>query len=50
MCTHFFRRFNDVMVCMRCGLTKLPDGAYMFDKKLINRKEKRNERKKNDNK
>ena len=42
MCSHNWRKFNDVFVCVRCGLTKTYDGRILFDKKIVNYKPKRN--------
>lgn len=34
MCNHIWKKFNDVWVCIRCGMTRLPDGKIRFDRKL----------------
>lgn len=41
MCSHEWRKVNDVHVCLRCGLTKTFDGKFLFDRKLPNYKRKR---------
>lgn len=39
MCTHGnTQKINGFRVCMNCGLTVLPDGRIMFDKKICNYK------------
>lgn len=35
MCSHDFRKINDVKVCIRCGLTFPQDGSPFFDKKIV---------------
>lgn len=34
MCRHMWQTVNGVRACTRCGLTVLPDGKMMLDKKL----------------
>lgn len=42
MCPHTtWQKFNDVYVCVRCGLTKTYDGRIIFDRKLTNYKPKK---------
>lgn len=45
MCAHSnWQKFGEVWACLRCGLTKLPDGKIIFDRKLpsyINKKKKK---------
>ena len=41
MCSHDWRKINEVWVCMRCGITKMPDGKIFFDRKLPNYKPKK---------
>lgn len=36
MCPHNWRKANDVFVCIRCGITRLPNGGFMFDRELPN--------------
>lgn len=35
MCSHDFRKINDIKVCVRCGLTMPQDGRPFFDKKIV---------------
>lgn len=44
MCKHDWQKINGVSVCMRCGLTRTPDGKILFDKKIVNYKAKRKKR------
>lgn len=46
MCSHEWKRVNEVLVCMRCGLTKMPNGKLMFDKKIVNYKSPKRKRSK----
>ena len=39
-------KLNDVKVCLRCGLTLMPDGKVIFDKKICNYKPKRRKKRK----
>lgn len=41
MCSHAWRKVNDVYVCLRCGLTRTKGGKIMFDKKIVNYKPKK---------
>jgi hypothetical protein len=41
MCSHEWKKVNDVQVCIRCGLTRMPDGRMLFDRKLPNYKSKK---------
>lgn len=41
MCAHNWKRFNDVWVCMNCGLTRTLDGKMFFDKTIVNYKPKK---------
>ena len=41
MCGHEWKKVNEVWVCLRCGLTKMPDGRILFDRKLPNVKSKK---------
>ncbi len=42
MCKHTnTRKYNDVKVCMNCGLTILPDGKIMYDRAIVNYKPKK---------
>lgn len=36
MCKHDIKQVNNVRVCVKCGLTRTPDGRIMFDKKIVN--------------
>ena len=37
MCSHMWKTYNDVRVCLRCGLTvNRFDGRVIFDRKLPN--------------
>lgn len=35
MCSHEWKKINDVWVCLRCGITRLPQGI-MFDREIVN--------------
>lgn len=48
MCGHVWKKYNDTWVCVRCGITKLPDGKIIFDRKLPNYKSKKRKVKKNE--
>jgi hypothetical protein len=41
MCSHIWKKFNEVFVCVRCGLTRVPDGRIIFDRKIANYKPKK---------
>jgi hypothetical protein len=41
MCSHVWKRIEDTQFCVRCGLTRLPNGQMFFDRKLPNYKSKR---------
>jgi hypothetical protein len=41
MCSHNWKKVNDVSVCIRCGMTRTHDGKIMFDKKIVNYKPKK---------
>ncbi len=47
MCGHNWKIVNDVSVCLRCGLTinRLTGEPICFDRKLVNRKDRRSKRK-----
>lgn len=36
MCPHEWKRIGDCKVCMRCGIMKLPNGQYVFDRDFPN--------------
>lgn len=36
MCSHIWKKINEVQVCVRCGLTRLPNGRMFFDRALPN--------------
>ncbi len=40
MCKHEMIKVNNVSVCLKCGLTRTPDGRILFDKKIVNYKRK----------
>lgn len=46
MCPHTnTRKINDVRVCLNCGMTISNDGRILFDKKIVNYKpRKKNKR------
>lgn len=52
MCSHCWRKVNDVWICTKCGLTRLIDGRFYFDhqyrdiagKKRRRRRENKHER------
>jgi hypothetical protein len=44
-CGHQWRKFNDVEVCVRCGLTRTYDGKILFDRRLPNVKPPRTPKK-----
>lgn len=48
-CNHLWQRYNEVHICVKCGLTKLSDGTMFFDRKYSNRTKtnKRNKKVKN---
>ena len=46
MCTHEWKKINDVQVCARCGLTRTYDGKVFFDKKVVNYTSKKRNKKK----
>ena len=41
MCQHDFKKVNDCLVCCKCGLTTLPNGKIIFDRKIVNYKPKK---------
>lgn len=41
MCSHEWLKYNDVLACVRCGLTRTADGKIFFDRKLPNYKSKK---------
>lgn len=47
MCTHEWIRVNDVIACVRCGMTRTSDGKIIFDKRLVNYRPKKRKVKKN---
>lgn len=48
MCSHEWEKIGECQVCMRCGITKLPDGRIYFDRDIPNYKpEKRKKGKRN---
>ena len=40
MCSHDWRKVNDVWVCIRCGITRTPSGV-IFDRRIANYKAKK---------
>lgn len=44
MCNHQFIKFNDVIVCGKCGLTTTYDGKVIFDRKIPTYNQKRKKR------
>ena len=47
MCNHANKKkFGEVYVCLKCGLTILPDGRIFFDRKLPNYRPKKQKNKK----
>lgn len=38
MCKHEFKKVFNCTVCVRCGLTRLPDGRVFIDRKIVNYK------------
>ena len=46
MCSHEWRKINDVKVCMRCGITVTHDGKILFDKKIKDYRPKKRKTKK----
>lgn len=48
MCSHTWKKVNDIRICLRCGLMRMPDGKLFFDKGILNYKSKKV--KKNENK
>lgn len=46
MCSHCWKKINDVWICVNCGLTRIESGHILFDKPFLNykRKHKRNKR------
>ena len=45
MCSHNWLKVNSVSVCTRCGLTRLANGAIIFDRKFPNYKKKKRKKK-----
>ena len=46
MCPHTnTRKINDCKVCLDCGMTVLPNGKIMFDRKIVNYKPKKRKKK-----
>ena len=41
MCGHQWLKYNDVSVCIRCGLTRTKDGKILFDRRFPGYKGKR---------
>ena len=41
MCPHIWKKYNEVHFCVRCGLTRLPNGQIFFDRKLPTYKSKK---------
>lgn len=41
MCSHEWKKVNEIFVCMRCGLTRTPNGNLLFDKGIVNYKPKK---------
>lgn len=35
-CNHTWQTWNDVNVCVKCGLMRFPDGSVMFDRDYPN--------------
>lgn len=44
MCSHSWTEINGVFVCLKCGLTKLPDGRVFFDREIANYRPKNKKR------
>ncbi len=42
-CNHVWEKIVNVRICMKCGITKLPNGQIFFDRKYI-KKPKTNKR------
>lgn len=36
MCSHLWKRVGECFVCIKCGITRLPNGRIFFDRKLPN--------------
>lgn len=45
MCNHQFIKYNDVTVCLKCGLTSCLGQKIIFDKKLHSELRKRGKKK-----
>ena len=41
MCSHTWKKVNDLIVCTQCGLIRTYDGKIMFDRRLANYKPKK---------
>lgn len=48
MCTHDWKKVNDVWVCVRCGITRIYDGTIIFDRPIANYKPKKRKVKRKD--
>ena len=47
VCNHINTvKYNDVRVCLDCGLTLLPNGKIMFDKEITGYQPKKKKKKK----
>ena len=45
MCSHAWKKVNDIWVCMKCGITRI-DNTIIFDNELPNYKPKKKKVKK----
>ena len=46
MCSHTnTQKINDVKVCLSCGMTILPNGKIIFDRKIVNYNPKKKRKK-----
>lgn len=46
MCSHTnTHKVNDVKVCLNCGMTVLPNGKIIFDRKITNYNPKKQKKK-----
>lgn len=46
MCGHSWQKIGECWVCIKCGITRLPNGQLYFDRKLPNYKPKKTKGKK----
>lgn len=40
MCSHCWKKVNDIKVCINCGLTVTYDNKILFDKPIVDYKSK----------